>query len=133
MNEELFARLGRFGQTAISRLRVKSALNPLLWMSAVMGVISFGAACWLRSDRGAMFVLIGIGAIPVLVTCGVSIYFAAVKPEKLQSEDYQLRQQAMLLVKEKGGRLKVDPVSLERIAQPERTSKAGEEPLSGEQ
>jgi hypothetical protein len=115
MHDELFAKLSRFGQSAVSRLRVRSALNPLLWLSTVVGVMCFGAACWLRFDRAAMFAMIAIGAIPVLVTCGVACYFAALKPEKLQSEDYQLRQQAMMIIKEKGGRMKLDAISLENI------------------
>ncbi len=90
-----------------------------------MGVICFGAACWLHLDRTAMFVLIGVGSVPVLVTCAVSVYFAAFKPEKLQSEDYQLRQQAMILIQEKSGRMKLDAVSLEKIARPESASKTG--------
>ena len=115
MHDEFFANLSRFGQSAASRLRVRSALNPLLWLSTIIGVTCFGAACWLRSDRVAMFVMIAIGAVPVLVTCGVACYFAVLKPEKLQSEDYQLRQQAMMIIKEKGGRVKVDAISLESI------------------
>jgi hypothetical protein len=118
VQDEVAAKLSRFGQSAVSRLRVRSALNPLLWLSAVMGCICFGTACWVRSDRLA-FLCICIGALPSLVTCGIACYFAIVKPEKLQSEEFQLRQQAMLIMKEKGGRAKVDPVLLEKILGPE--------------
>jgi hypothetical protein len=62
--------------------------------------------------------LVLVGIVPILLTCAVAGYFAFRRPEKLQSEEYQLRQQTLNIIEEKGGRITVDKVSLEEIANP---------------
>jgi hypothetical protein len=43
-------------------------------------------------------------------------------PEKLQSEDYQLRKQALELIQEKGVRFPIEAASVEAIANPKLPS-----------
>jgi hypothetical protein len=62
--------------------------------------------------------MLAVGALPIVAACGMAIYFAGYKPEKLQSEDYQIRQAALELIREKGGRLPVEPSSIDSIANP---------------
>jgi hypothetical protein len=89
MSEEASTyRLKGVAQREIYRRRVKSVLDPLVGTSALTGASCFGTACVLRSDRIAVMIMIGIGAVPVLVTCGGGVYFAVFKPEKLQSQDF---------------------------------------------
>lgn len=55
---------------------------------------------------------------PVTITCVLAVYFAVFRPEKLQSEEYQIRHEALELIKEKGSRVEISPASLEVIANP---------------
>lgn len=54
----------------------------------------------------------------IIVACGVFIYFAIKKPEKLQSEDYQLRHESIQWMQQKGGDLSFTPASVEQIINP---------------
>jgi hypothetical protein len=56
--------------------------------------------------------------LPILLTCVVAGYFAFWKSERLQSEEYQLRHQTLSIIEEKGGRIPIDSVSLQEIANP---------------
>jgi len=65
----------------------------------------------------------------MIVACVAYSCFAYFKPEKLQSETYQLRQEALQLVAQKGKGFLVSPVSLEAISNPAQgLLGAGEEP-----
>lgn len=59
-----------------------------------------------------------IGSVPIIITCSISVGFALYKPEKLQSEDYQLRHESLQIIQQKGGKIVVDPASIEAIANP---------------
>lgn len=115
---DVLSRLSEMSQSAVARLTVRSALNPLLWMSATIGVVCFGAAYLFKDDKVLQYLLVIVGVAPILLTCTIAAYFAFTKPEKLQSEDYQLRHQTLNIIKEKGGRVTVDRVALEEIANP---------------
>jgi hypothetical protein len=58
------------------------------------------------------------GISPIGLLAFVGIYLALYRPEKLQSEEYQLRRQTLELIHEKGGKIRVDPASLESIVIP---------------
>jgi len=104
--------------TAAERLRVRSALNPMLWLTAIVTPTCFAAAYALRDHPTILAVLIAIGAAPILLTCVGFGYFALTKPEKLQSEDYQLRHQALQMIQEQTGHGVIDLSSVTAIANP---------------
>jgi hypothetical protein len=66
---------------------------------------------------------------PLALACWAYVYFALKKPDKLQSEEYQLRQFALTIMKKNAPLQVVDPESVARIANPvdERVSTATEE------
>ena|SRR5579863_4196925 len=105
-------------RTAAGRLRVRSALNPMLWLCAVVSLPCFGLAWFSREVQPLATVLTIAGAAPIAITCIIAVYFALFKPEKLQSEDYQIRHEALELIKEKGSAVEVSPSSLEALANP---------------
>ncbi|MGA1979615.1 MAG: hypothetical protein ABSG99_03495 [Sedimentisphaerales bacterium] len=76
------------------------------------------AAYQFQEDRLVCIVLIVSGLIPLGVTCCGFVGFAIFKPEKLQSEDYQLRHESLQIIQQKAGRMDMDPTSLEGIANP---------------
>jgi hypothetical protein len=124
---DVLSRLSEMSQSAVARLVVRSALNPLLWMSVTIALVCFGAAFLFKDDKFVKYLLVLVGSAPIILTCAVAGYFALRKPEKLQSEDYQLRHQTLNIIKEKGGRVTVDSVALEEIANPTPTAAPVEE------
>ena len=122
----LFTRWIERSSTAAGRLRVRSALNPILWLCAIGTPICVSAAFLLRSDTylSMMFAIVGI--IPIIVACLGFIYFAIVKPEQLRSEEYQIKHDALLLIKEKGSAFDVSPSSIDAIANPYAPQKLGD-------
>jgi hypothetical protein len=88
-------------QHATARLAVKSALNPLLWLCTVPTAILLTAAFYfdrsntLRAFCGPL-VYVALGLFGLTGLAG--FYLVLFRPDKLQSEEYQLRQQALLLI-----------------------------------
>lgn len=102
--------------SAIAGLRVRSALNPMLWLCGIVGSLFLGAAWVFRSWPVMAATLAVVATIPVVVTSAVFIYFALRRPDKLQSEDYQLRRETIQMIGAKVSSLQVDPASLNAIA-----------------
>lgn len=91
----------------------------MLWLSAIAAPICLGAAYVFRGDPLIERALVIVGLAPIGVTCIGFIYFALTKPEKLQSEDYQLRHEALQTIQQKAGQLIVDTTSLHAITNPQ--------------
>ncbi len=109
---------GQNSQSAAKTLNVKSALNPLLWLTAISTPVCFGGA-YLFKDTSPIFeILAGTAILPIFITCLGFCYFAIVKPEKLQSEDYQIRHESLQFLQQKSGDVNVPTTSLEQIINP---------------
>ena len=71
------------------RLRVQSALNPILWLCAVVTVPAIGFASYAREPGWMVVCLVVIAFIP-LVCAGAGFVLLLLRdPGKLQTEDYQ--------------------------------------------
>ena len=105
-------------QTISARLRVSSAVNPMLWMSGLVGLPCLGMGACMRDYSGLSWTLIALGAVTIIVTLLAYIYLLFRDPAKLQSEDYQIRHEALELIREKGSPDAINPASLEAIANP---------------
>lgn len=89
-------------QLAASKLTVKSALNPALWAAGTVCPVCFTAAWFFRSYPEILRLLIWAGFVPIgLVSIGY-IYFMLADPDKLQSEEYQLRKMGIIRGKHLG-------------------------------
>ena len=114
---DIFHKLTHLAQEAIGRLKVSSALNPCLWLCAlVIPSGLFGAnksTGWLQ---GACLVLT---FVPVILFSIAFLYFMFKDPDKLRSEEYELRKQALEIIEEKGGRIPLTGTSIASIANPE--------------
>ncbi len=85
---ETAERLMRLSNDATARLQVRSALNPLLWLCAIVtpaSLVTGGLAA-----GSVQVVLLVIGAVPVLCACVAYAYLVVRDPNRLHSEDYQL-------------------------------------------
>lgn len=104
----------------LSKRIVRSALTPALWLCC------FGPACWVAvyafSFRPALERLclpLGIfGGVLFVPTLFGFFYFAFKHPDKLQSEEYRLRQQALAILKKGAARRTVDAAAIVAIANP---------------
>jgi hypothetical protein len=106
-------------QAISARLRVRSAVNPMLWMSAVVGLPCLGMGVWARNDSWLLSgILVALGSAPIIVTLFAYVYLLFRDPAKLQSEDYQIRHEALQFIREKGNPVAINPTSLEAIANP---------------
>ena len=109
---------GRIAQQAAGRLVVQSALNPLLWLCAIVSIPCFILAFLAGEDRGLMWALFAMGGIPIVVACGLAVKFGISSPEKLQSEDFQLRQRSLQMLQGADDRTIIDTDAVVAIANP---------------
>lgn len=116
LEPEFFERVTQGVQDAAVRLQVRSALNPLLWLCAICTPLTFLYAYF--SNGPTQVALLVIGSLPVVCACGAYIYWMIVAPDRLHSEDYQLRRQALQMIHEKGGRAGVLASSVIAITNP---------------
>lgn len=122
---DILERLVATVQTAAANIIVRSALNPMIWMSAVVGFPCLVLAYLVRGTEPLETVLICLGAGTVAATVLGFFYFMLFAPERLQSEEYQLRHETLELIKEKGSALEISPASLESITNPRRVLSRG--------
>ncbi len=89
----------------------------MLWLTGIATPLCLGGALLVPGTPFA-WVLVALGALPILPACVGFAYFARKHPEKLQSEDYQLRHETLQLIQAKTGYISVDPTSIAAIANP---------------
>lgn len=116
LDPETIERVTQGSQNAAVRLQVRSALNPLLWLCAICTPLTFGFAFF--SSGAIQIALLSIGSLPIVCACGAYIYLMFASPDRLQSEDYQLKRQALQMIYEKGGRAGVLASSVAAITNP---------------
>jgi hypothetical protein len=111
----------KFSQTAttgVARHISGNAFKPILILCLIAIPSFLGTAYLFKDDRTVSYLLLIAAAVPMILACVAYACFAYFKPEKLQSETYQLRQEALQLVAQKGEGFVVSPVSLEIISNP---------------
>ena len=103
-----------------AQLRVRSALNPILWLCATVSLPCLAFAVYSSAPTWLRIVLVILGGAPIPVALGLSMYFAHKDPSRLRSEDYQLRERLLESIQEsqEKGHLLDDPRSLETILNP---------------
>jgi hypothetical protein len=103
---------------AAGQLRVRSALNPMLWLCAIVSIPCFILSYFAHGVQPLETILWIAGAIPIVTACSSHVYFMLTTPEKLQSEEYQLRHETLDLIRQKGVAAPILPASLEMIENP---------------
>ncbi|WP_194089606.1 hypothetical protein [Vibrio hibernica] len=114
----MFQQSGSSAESAAQSLHVKSALNPMLWLTGIATPIFLTGSYALRDSSPAFEILIFSGVLPVVVTCLGFVYFALFKSEKLQSEDYQIRHESLQIIQQKIGTIEMPYTSIENIVNP---------------
>lgn len=109
----------RVAQKAVDaggRLRVKSALNPILWLCAIITIPCVSAIAYIDPPPPIWLVILAF--IPVACAAFGFLFLLVVDRDKLQSEDYQIRKQSLELIQQKGDALPVSSASIQAITNP---------------
>ena len=109
-------RTGTRQQSSIERVSVKNALNPVLW---VCGLIAVPAMLTLGFSPNPSWVHITLALGPVGVALFAFLLFMFSDPDRLQSESFQLRKQALELIEEKGSLAVIEASTIEVISNPD--------------
>jgi hypothetical protein len=78
-------------QGAASMLIVRSALNPVLWLTAIITPVCFVASLLYREDYSIRNILIVTGIAPVVLVIFAYIFFMLFDRDRLHSEQFQLK------------------------------------------
>jgi hypothetical protein len=111
----MLERIGHFSMKAAQGLRVRSALNPSLWLCAIVTPFSLLVASCSATSLVIVTALV-MAVIPIVITSFGFLYFLVRAPEKLQSEDYQLRHETLQMIKVSEQPIAFDKVSIGEIA-----------------
>jgi len=98
------------------RLRVRSALNPALWLCAIVAGPSLLVASLNSNPPGWLGWLIGA---PVAIACIGYLYLLIFDRDKLQSEEYQIRKKTLELIEHKGMSGPMTVAAIEAIVTPD--------------
>jgi hypothetical protein len=117
---DLLHRLTQLAEHAIGTVKVRSALNPCLLLILVLAPLGLGAAV-LSDNLLIKIVSLSFVAVPILLFVFAYVFFMIKSPDKLRSEEFELRRLALSVIEEKGGPIAIAEVSVEAIANPEYT------------
>ena len=103
-----------------AQLRVRSALNPILWLCPTVSLPCLALAAYSSEPAWLRIVLTILGGAPIVAALWAFVYFARVDPRRLQSEDYQIRERLLESIQEsqEKGHPSDDPHLLETILNP---------------
>ncbi|MCG0458678.1 hypothetical protein L6R44_21690 [Enterobacter cloacae complex sp. ECC445] len=127
----MFDRLGIRTQSSIEKVTVKNVLNPMLWICGLISLPSLLIIFYAEREISWVFSFAAIA--PITAAIMFYAYFAIRSPDRLQSEGYQLKKQALELIEEKGSLGPVDVRSLEVISNPEIISLDARPAISNEE
>lgn len=100
------------------KLKVHSALNPILWLCGIITVPAIVAASYISPTPLWLVVLV---FIPVTTAILGFLFLLVFDRDKLQSEDYQIQKRSLELIEQKGDAapLMIDSNTLNVIPKPE--------------
>jgi len=98
-----FEEVVKIGLSRIDTIRVTTAVNPLLWLTGITLPLCLGAAIFVP-DRGFRFALVAVPAVAIVAVIVAYFLLLFRDPDRLQSEEYQIRQSELKMLYRKGRR-----------------------------
>ena len=92
----------RTAASRIETIRVRNALNPILWLSVPVPAIFLAAAWFFREHTFVLAALVVVAALPVLAGIVADFVLLLRSPDRLQPEEYQLRLRALNIAYRRG-------------------------------
>ena len=87
-------------RSAIDRagvIRVKNAMNPLLWLSPISATICWIAAYVFRDDPILKYGFAGLGGLPIIASLVAYFLYFFLDRDRLQSEEFILKERQLQL------------------------------------
>jgi hypothetical protein len=87
-------------RSAIDRagvIRVKNAMNPLLWLSPISATVCWIAAYVFRDDQVLKYAFACLGGLPILASILAYFLYFFLDRDRLQSEEFILKERALQL------------------------------------
>jgi hypothetical protein len=122
---EIFDRVTQMVGEAIGKVKISSALNSSLWLCAIITIPCLFSLAFAKEAFYTPIIILMF--IPISLYGISHLYFMVKDPDKLRSEDYEIRKQALSLIQEKGGRIPIGETSVVDIANPNYTPLPGRE------
>lgn len=110
--DKLFATLTEAG----GRLRVRGALNPILWLCGVVAVPCIIVVGW---NKDAPPVIAWLLCAVVGAALLGFLWLLIFDRDRLQSEEYLIRSRTLELIEEKGSKKAIDAATVQAISQTE--------------
>lgn len=102
---------------ALKGARRTNAVQVICWMCVVVSIPSFYFAT--QQPPGTLQVaLLVAGFIPIALFSFAYLYFLFKDPDRLHSEEFQLKSRSLDLIENKGGTIDMDRVNLTAITNP---------------
>ena len=99
--DEILSRLTQLFHSAITRFRVGSVLEPCLWMAALISLPAMLGISFTTGRVQTVFICLALA--PLVWGILAYTYFMFTNPDKLRSESFEIRKQALGIIQEKGG------------------------------
>lgn len=112
MTDQNYSRTTESGQ----RLKVKSALNPVLWLCGLITVPTLGYGA--INPQLPIWVIV-IGCAPTVVALYSYMHFMFTDKDRLQSEEFQIQKRTIELAQQKGEPQPYDPRNMPAISNPQ--------------
>lgn len=95
------------------KITVRSAVNPLLWLCAVVSL----PCLYLYAQTGKIFFAV-LASFPIAAVLFAYFYFLCTNPDYLRSEDYQLRRHSLEMLGDKDNRLGANASTIVAVTNP---------------
>jgi hypothetical protein len=99
------------------KLTVRSALNPILWLCAIITIPTLIVAPFLNTPPSW---LVGLACAPVAAAIFGFFFLLVFDRDKLQSEDYQIRKRSLELLEQSKGDPEPRRISPSEVTEPPR-------------
>ncbi len=95
----------------LASIRHRTAVQPLLWLCGTLSLGCFIVA-GITKDIWLQHGLFCVGLVPVGLFVFAYVYFMFKDPDRLHSEDFQLKRRSLTIVESKGGTVPLLPLDL---------------------
>lgn len=110
MSSQISEKFMKLQRSSIDRLIVRSALNPILWPTAIIAPPAFYLS--FLAQGNLRIGLFSIGLLLVVTTVFSYLYMLFKRPEDLRSEEYLLRREELRIIGSKDN-LEMDKIGVE--------------------
>lgn len=103
------------------KLRVKSALNPALWMCGIISLPIFLISTW--TDKFPLLLQV-VASAPIFVTIFGFLFLLFFDRDKLQSEEFQIQKKSLEIIEQSDGLKIADASQLKLVTNPKAESES---------